>query len=87
MAFGHDPQWGEEIDKMIIKLLWTRKTEGQVHKGWTLIAKKRLTMDFTYGELKVFLSKEIAELLVLNTLQRLNVQQNAPEGQKHLYLN
>jgi hypothetical protein len=21
MAFGHDPQWGEEIDKMILKLL------------------------------------------------------------------
>jgi hypothetical protein len=39
-AFGHDPQWGEEIDKMILKLLWTRKREGQVHKGRTLIAKK-----------------------------------------------
>jgi hypothetical protein len=65
MAFGHDPQWGEEIDKMILKLLWTRKREGQVHKGRTLIAKKRLTMDFTYGGLKVFFSKEIAEGLVL----------------------
>jgi hypothetical protein len=82
MAFGHDPQWGEEIDKMIIKLLWTRKREGQVHKGRTLIAKKRLNMDFTYGGLKVFFSKEIADGLVLNTLQRLNMQQNAPEGQK-----
>jgi hypothetical protein len=43
-------------------------------------------MDFTYGGLKVFFSKEIAEGLVLNTLQRLNMQQNAPEGKKHLYL-
>jgi hypothetical protein len=25
MAFGHDPQRGEEIDEMILKLLWTRK--------------------------------------------------------------
>ena len=82
MAFGHDPQWGEEIDKMILKLLWTKKRDGRVHKGRTLVAKKRLTMDFTYGGFKVFFSKEIAEGLVLNTLQRLNIQQNAPEGQK-----
>jgi hypothetical protein len=72
----------EEIDEMIIKLLWARKREGQVHKGRTLIAKKRLTIDFTYGGLKVFFSKEIAEGLVLNTLQRLNMKQSAPEGQK-----
>jgi hypothetical protein len=39
------------VDKMIIKLLWSRKREGQVHKGRTLIPKKRLTMDFTYGGL------------------------------------
>jgi hypothetical protein len=45
-----------------------------VHKGRTLIAKKeRLTMDFTYGGLKVFFSKEIAEGLVLNMLQMLNM--------------
>jgi hypothetical protein len=86
MAFGHDPQWGEEIDKMILKLLWTKKREGQVHKGRTLVAKKRLTMDYTYGGLKVFFSKEIAEGLVLNTLQRLNMQQGAPEGQKTFLL-
>ncbi len=53
-----------------------------MHKGRTLIVKKRLTMDFTYGGLKVFFSKEIAEGLVLNMLQRLNMQQNALEGQK-----
>ncbi len=47
MAFGHDPQWGEEIDQMILKLLWTKKREGQVHKGRTLVAKKRLTMDYS----------------------------------------
>jgi hypothetical protein len=86
MAFGHDPQWGEEIDKMILKLLWTKKREGQVHKGRTLVTKKRLTMDYTYGGLKVFFSKEIAEGLVLNTLQRLNMQQGAPEGQKTVLL-
>jgi hypothetical protein len=39
-------------------------------------------MDFTYCGLKVFFSKEIVEGLVLNTLQRLNMQQNALEGQK-----
>ncbi len=39
-------------------------------------------MDYTYSGLKVFFSKEIAEGLVLNTLQRLNMQQDAPEGQK-----
>jgi hypothetical protein len=44
-------------------------------------------MDFTYGSLKVFFSKEIAEGLVLNTLQRLNMQQNAQRGKKHSYLN
>jgi hypothetical protein len=82
MAFGHDPQWGEEMDKMILKLLWTKKREGQVHKGRTLVAKKRLTMDYTYGGLKGFFSKEIAEGLVINTLQRLNMQQDSPEGQK-----
>jgi hypothetical protein len=47
LAFGHDPQWGEDIDKMILKLLWAKKTEGQVHKGRTSVAKKQLTMDFT----------------------------------------
>ncbi len=58
MAFGHDPQWGEEIDKMILKLFWTRKREGQVHKGRTLIAKKRLTMDLPMVALKFsFLKK------------------------------
>ncbi len=41
-------------------------------------------MDFTYGGLKVFFPKEIAEGLVLNTLQRLNMQQDAPEGQKKI---
>jgi hypothetical protein len=85
MAFGHDSQWGEEIDKIIIKLLWTRKREGQVHKGRTLIAKKRLTMDFTFGGLKVFFSKEIAEGLVLNT-QRLTCNKMLRKGKKHLYL-
>jgi hypothetical protein len=61
MAFGHDPRWGEEIDKMILKLFWTRKREGHVHRGRTLIAtKKQLTMDFTFGGFKVFFSKEIA---------------------------
>ncbi len=57
-----------------------------MHKGRTLVAKKRLTMDFTYGRLKVFFSKEIAEGLVLNTLQRLEMQQDAPEGQKTFLL-
>jgi hypothetical protein len=71
---------------MILKLYWIRKREGQVHKGRTLIAKKRLTMDFTYGGLKVFFSKEIAEGLVLNTVQRLNMQQNPPEGLKTFIL-
>jgi hypothetical protein len=56
------------------------KYKFSVHKGRTLVAKKRLTMDFTYSGLKVFFSKEIAEGLVLNTLQRLNMQQDAPEG-------
>jgi hypothetical protein len=45
---------------MILKLLLTRKSEGQVHTGRTLIAKKQLTKNFTYGGLKVFFSKEIA---------------------------
>jgi hypothetical protein len=56
------------------------KYKFSVHKGRTLVAKKWLTIDFTYGGLKVFFSKEIAEGLVLNTLQRLNMQQDAPEG-------
>ncbi len=60
---------------------------GQVHNGRTLVAKKRLIMDFTYGGLKVFFSKEIAVRLVLNILQRLNMQQDAPKGQKHFYKN
>ncbi len=29
MDFRHDPQWGEEIDKMILELLWTKKTGAQ----------------------------------------------------------
>jgi hypothetical protein len=54
LAFGHDPHWGEDIDKMILKLLWTKKTEGQVHKGRTSAAKKQLTMDFTSVDSKFF---------------------------------
>ncbi len=69
---------------MILKLFWTKKREGQVHKGRTLVAKKWLTMD--YGRLKVFFSKEIAKGLVLNTLQRLKMKQDAPEGQKTFLL-
>ncbi len=47
-----------------------------------MLKKERLTIDFTYGELKVFFCKEIAEGLVLNALQMLSMQQNALGGQK-----
>jgi hypothetical protein len=43
-------------------------------------------MDYTYGGLRVFFSKEKAEGLVLNTLQRLNMQQDAPDGLKTFLL-
>ncbi len=56
MAFGHDQQWGEEIDKMIIKLLWTKKREGQVHRGRTLIAKKTAYYEFYLWWTQSFLS-------------------------------
>ncbi len=85
MAFEHDPHFGEEIVKMILKVLRAKKREGQVHTGRTLVAKKRFTVDFTYGRIKVFFSREIALGLVLNTLQRLNMQQNALEGQTNYY--
>ncbi len=43
-------------------------------------------MDFTFGGIKVFFSKEIAEGLVLNTLNMLNMQQNSLEGQKNIHI-
>jgi hypothetical protein len=86
MVFGHKPQWGEEIDQMILKLLWTKKREGQVHKGRTLVAKNGSPWISPTVDLKYLFSKEIAEGLLLNTLQRLNMQQDAPKGQKTFLL-
>jgi hypothetical protein len=83
IAFGHDLQWGRRWKKMIIKLLWTRKREGQVHRGRTLIAKKTsLLCILSTMDSKVFFSKEIAVGLVLYMLRRINIQQNVLEGQK-----
>jgi hypothetical protein len=56
MAFGHDPQWGKEIDKMILKLLWTRKREGQVHRRRTHIVKKTAYYEFHLWWTQSFLS-------------------------------
>jgi hypothetical protein len=57
MAFGHDPQWGEEVDKMILKLLWSRKREGQVHREGLELLKNGLlwilpTVDSKFSFLK-----------------------------------
>ncbi len=82
MIFGSNPTWEEEIYKIIIKLLWHKKRDGHIIKGRSMIAKKRLEMDFTYGSLKMNFTKEISQGLMLNTLQRLFLQESSHERQQ-----
>jgi hypothetical protein len=68
---------------MFLMLLWIKKREGQVQKGRTLVAKKQLNMDFTYGRLKVFFSKNKAEGQVLNICKESIFNRMPLKGTKH----
>jgi hypothetical protein len=61
----------KKLDLEIIKLFWTHKANWEIKKGWRLVAKKRVQASYEMGGLKMNLSTDMANGLMLNGLQRI----------------
>jgi hypothetical protein len=71
MAFGVQQDICDKLDKMVIKLLWTKKKEGRVKQGRRLVAKGRICASHQMGGLQMDPARVTARALLLNSLQRL----------------
>ncbi len=74
MTFGHCEESAKKIDSEIVKLLWTRKMYGDFKQGCRLVARKRIGASHEMGGLKMDFSKEMAQGLMLNSIDRLKRQ-------------
>ena len=83
MAFGLSEAAGDRLDKKIIQLLWTKKVEGQVKQGRRLVAKNRLGASYEMGGMKMDFSKETANGLMLNILQKMKLQSDRPRNEQN----
>jgi hypothetical protein len=83
MAFGLSKVAGDRLDKKIIQLLWTKKVEGQVKQGRRLVAKNRLGASYEMGGMKMDFSKETANELILNILQKMKLQSDGPRNEQN----
>jgi hypothetical protein len=85
MAFGYSEEAGNTIDNMICRLLWTRKNGGATQNKRKLVAKNRIAASYNMGGLKMSFSRENAQGLLLNTLQRLKAQADLPDQMRMCY--
>jgi hypothetical protein len=74
MAFGPCEEYSKKLDDEIIKLMWTRKVDGQTKQGRRMVARKRVAASYDMGGLKMDFSRETAQGLLLNGLQRVRNQ-------------
>jgi hypothetical protein len=84
MVFGLCKEAGDRLDKKIIQLLWTRKVEGPVKQGRRLVAKNRLGASCEKGVMKMDFSKETANGLMLNIIQKVKLQSDRPRNEQNL---
>jgi len=82
MTLEYDPQAGQELDKKVRKLLWTKTERGVTNNKRHLVSKKRLGAGFEYGGLQISSSNETAKSLACNFIQKMLLQATVPESEK-----
>jgi len=82
MAFGVQQDICDNLDKMVVKLLWTKKRGGQVKQGRRLVARGRIGASHQMGGLQVDSARVTARSLLLNTFQRLMAQSDLEPQQR-----
>jgi hypothetical protein len=86
MTFGFCPEVGKKLDQVIIDLLWTKKVNGQVKQGRTLVARGRIGASYVMGGLEVNFTEEIVTGLMLNILKKLIAEaQLTPSKQTFMF--
>jgi hypothetical protein len=85
MVFGHCEEMERTLDGMMVDLLWTRSSGGQIRQGRRIVAKKRLDASFNMGGLNIDFTGQIVDGLLLNMLARLRDQSRRQEDQRIFY--
>jgi hypothetical protein len=85
MAFGHCEDTERVLDGMMVNLLWTRSSDGQVKQGRKLVARKRLDASFNMGGLNMDSTGQMVDGLLLNMLGRMRDQCRLPENRRIFY--
>jgi len=82
MALEFDKQSGEELDKQVRTLLWTKSNKGETKVKRHMVARKRLGAGFEYGGLRIDTCESIARGLACNFIHRMINQAQATESER-----
>ena len=85
MSLGYCAESGQRLDNQILKLLWTKKINGQIKQGRRIVAKKRINASYEMGGLKIDFSRETAMGLLANMIQK--QQNNRGEEENQSFIN
>ncbi len=75
---------GKRLDNQIVRLLWTKKVNGQNRQGRRLVAKKRINAFYEMGGMQIDFSRDTAMGLLANFMQRQQNQQEREEVEQPL---
>jgi hypothetical protein len=71
MSFGFCEEAASKLDSKVIKLFWTKKSDGEIKNKRGLVAKNRIAASCDMGGLQLDFTREIMMGLLLHGFQRL----------------